>query len=266
MLKTSNGLYSSRLIRASALPADTKALLSNWDLNLNPAENLERVQLANIFGKSSRARVKAILIAFRQRYFDDPEVGRALVTLSQSGVPGQLIDPLLYFHSVQNDLVMRDIVLEVLYPRLSAGFTDITVERVSHKLQEWSAAGRTTSPWGEGTTRRLAQGVLASLRDFGVLSGKVRKSITPIYLPTESFAFIAFELWRKLASGDRVLNSDEWKLFFLPVEGVERFFLEAHQDRFLTYNAAGSVIRIEFPAQTLEEYASVLVSRARETA
>jgi hypothetical protein len=40
---------------------------------------------------------------------------------------------------------------------------------------------------------------------------------------------------------------------------VERFFIEAHQQHLLAYYAAGSVIRIEFPVETLKEYAHVLL-------
>jgi hypothetical protein len=43
---------------------------------------------------------------------------------------------------------------------------------------------------------------------------------------------------------------------------VERFYLEAHQRKLLSYLAAGSVIRIEFPGVTLEDYARELAQRA----
>jgi len=48
----------------------------------------------------------------------------------------------------------------------------------------------------------------------------------------------------------------------LPREGVERFLFEAHQHNLLEYHAAGSVTRLTFPAQTLEEYADVIAQTA----
>jgi hypothetical protein len=100
---------------------------------------------------------------------------------------------------------------------------------------------------------------MATLRDFGVLEGRSHKRLTPIYLQTPSFALIALWLEQRERSGHLVLQSDEWRLFFLPVEGAERFFIEAHQQHLLEYYAAGSVIRIEFPVETLREYAHVLI-------
>lgn len=54
----------------------------------------------------------------------------------------------------------------------------------------------------------------------------------------------------------------DWKLFFLPREGVERCLFEAHQNHLLEYHVAGTVTRLTFPASSLEEYAHVLAERA----
>jgi YD repeat-containing protein len=255
-------IYTSRIIKASALIADTKVLLSEWDMGQSVPENLDRARRENIFGKSSRKRVRDILTIFRQRYFDDPDVGGALVTLAQGGAPAQWLDPLLYFYAAQNDRTLRDLVVEVIYPRHLGGYTDLPKDYVIRALQDWVADDRMTSNWGEETIDRVARGFMATLRDFGVLQGTKQKRIAPIYLPTPSFVLIALWLQKHERSGDLVLNSDNWKLFFLPVEGVERFFIEAHQEHMLTYHAAGSVVRIDFPAGNLTEYADALLERA----
>lgn len=255
-------IYTSRIIKASALIADTKVLLSEWDLERSVADNLERARRLNIFGKASRKRVDDIVTIFRQRYFDDPDVGIALVTLVQRHAPAQWIDPLLYFFSAQNDRTLRDAVVAIIFPRSLAGYSDLPVELVARTLRQWVDDGKTTQLWNEETTFRVAQGIMAALRDFGVLKGKARKEIAPIYLPDPSFALIAFWLDQRLHSGNLVLNSDDWKLFFLPVAGVERFFIEAHQEHLLGYNAAGSIVRLDFPARSLPEYARFLLDKA----
>ncbi len=252
-------IYTSRIIKASALIADTKILLREWDLSRSVEENLDRASRQNIFGKASRKRIDDILLIFRQRYFDEPDVGAALVTLVQQDAPSQWIDPLLYFFSAQNDRLLRDVVIQVLYPRHKNGTTEVPKEVVIHAIRNWVAQGKTTTDWSDSTVKRVAQGVMATLRDFGILEGRVHKRLTPIYLPTPSFALIALCLQQRERSGHLVLQSDEWRLFFLPVEGIERFFIEAHQQHLLEYYAAGSVIRIEFPVETLKEYAYVLL-------
>lgn len=256
--------YTSRIIKASALIPDTRLLLSEWDLQHSVQVNLERARSANIFGKASRSRIQDILKIFRQRYFDDPAVGGMLVTLAQGGATSGWIDPLLYFFSAQNDRVLRDLVVDVLYPRLQAGYSDVTVEYVTHTIHSWVLEGKTTSEWNDKTTLRVAQNALAALRDFGVLAGKTHKRVTPFYLPTPAFALAAHWLAARERSGERVLCSQDWNLFFLPVAGVERFFVDAHQEHLLGYQAAGSVIRIDFPTYDLVEYAHVVLDRTHE--
>ena len=258
-------IYTSRLIKASALIADTKTLLMSWDPGQDVAANLEHARRMNLFGKASRSRVEDILNIFRQRYFDDPEIGQALSILVKGNVPGQWVDPLLYYYSVNNDQTLRAIVLEVIQPRQASGYTDISVEHVVRKLRDWVGEGKTTTAWGEKTILRVAQNALAALRDFGVLQGKANKTITPLYLPVEAFTFLAFELWRHERSGEKILKSEDWKLFFLPTQGVERFFLEAHQEKLLAYYAAGSTIRLEFPVNSLGEMAHALVERSERS-
>ena len=252
-------IYTSRIIKASALIADTKVLLTEWDLELPVDENLARARQLNIFGKASRSRANDILKIFRQRYFDNPDVGSTLVTLVQNGANPQWLDPLLYFFSIQNDRTLRDIVTEVIYPRQLSGYTDVTTDQISRALRIWVAEGKTTSPWGDETIARVTRNSLAALRDFGILKGKVRKEIAPIFLPDQSFALIAYWLEQRLHSGDMVLKSDDRKLFFLPVDGVERFFIEAQQEHMLGYNAAGCIVRVF--RQSLTAYARFLMDK-----
>ena len=151
---------------------------------------------------------------------------------------------------------------EILVPLQAQGTTDVGVPEIQRVLAKWVAEGRTTATWSEPTIVRVTQGLLSTLRDFGVLQGAVNKRIAPAYLPVEAFAYVAFYLKQHQPSAAKLAELPDWKLFFLPREGVERFFMEAHQRHLLEYYAAGTVTRLTFPANTLEEYADVLAARA----
>src|SRR5260370_1855330 len=79
--------YTSRIIKAGALIADTKTLLSHWDVDASVHENIRRGQRDNIFGKASRSRVEDVLAIFRKRYLTEKSVTRALVTPVRPKVP-----------------------------------------------------------------------------------------------------------------------------------------------------------------------------------
>ena len=253
--------YSSKIIKAGALIGDTKTLLSHWNVDASVDENINRAQRDNVFGKASRSRVEDILAIFRQRYLNEESVTRALVTLVQERFPTAALETLLYFHSARADRLLHDAVTELLGPMQARGLVDINVQNFQRSISKWVDEGKTTAPWSESTVAHAVRGLLSALRDFGVLQGAVNKKIAPAHFPIESFAYVVFYLKQHQPSGAKLIELPDWKLFFLSREGVERFLFEAHQRDLLEYHVAGSVTRLTFPANTLEEYANVLAQR-----
>lgn len=263
MITTSeSSRYSSKVIKAGALLPDTRLLLEQWDEGASVSANLARFRQENVFGKASRSRVADVLAIFRQRYLVDPELLEGLVTLVKGRASAETLSRVLYFQAARSDRLLHDAVTELLAARSSRADVEVRPWEVERWVAEQVAAGKTGRSWSVPVQRRVVQGLLATLRDFGVLEGAVRKRIASVYLPIDSFAFIAFQLRRDEPSGERLLHHPEWQLFLLPDQAIERFFLEAHQERLLQYYAAGRVARIEFPAETLAEYARVLTERA----
>lgn len=240
---------------------DTKMLLSHWDGTVSVAENIDRVQRENLFGKASRSRVEDILAIFRQRYLTEASVTTALVTLVGSSFPPTALERLLYFHAARADSLLHDAVTEILVPLHERGLVDINMPAFQRSLAQWVEEGKTTRHWSASTITRIAQGLLSALRDFGVLQGAVNKKIVPAFVPVEAFAYIVFYLKQHQPSGAKLIELPDWKLFFLSREGVERCLFEAHQRELLEYHVAGSVTRLSFPAETLEAYAHVLAQR-----
>jgi hypothetical protein len=253
--------YTSRIIKAGALIGDTKTLLSHWNVDASVQENIQRVQRDNVFGKASRSRVEDILAIFRKRYLTEKSVTKALVTLVRGKFPSPSLERLFYFHTARADRLLYDTVTEILLPQWERGLTDLTVGHLQRSLARWVDEGKTTGHWSQPTITRIARGLLSTLRDFGVLQGSVNKKIAATYLPVESFAYVVFYLKQHQPSGSKIIGLPDWKLFFLGKEGVERFLFEAHQRELLEYHVAGSVTRLTFPVQTLEEYANVLAQR-----
>ena len=170
--------YSSKIIKAGALIADTKTLLSHWDVKTSVADNIHRVQRENVFGKSSRSRVNAILAIFRQRYLTEESVTRALATLVRRRFPTAALARLLYFHAARADQLLHDAVTEILVPMQARGLVDIDAQNFQRSLAKWVEEGKTTGHWSEPTITRISQGLLSALRDFGVLEGAVHKKIS----------------------------------------------------------------------------------------
>jgi hypothetical protein len=254
--------YTSKIIRAGALLADTKTLLHQWDETLSIADNLKRAREDNIFGKNSRSWISQFLRSFRQRYLTDPANALALVALAKGGLPPESLNPILYFYVAQDDPLLHAVVTDLLLPFHAQGRTEVSPDDTRRAIRAWIDCGLIPSAWSENTISRATRNLMATLRDFGILQGAARKKLATVYLPVEAFAFIAFVLHRNQPSGGRLIAHPEWQLFFLTPPTVEGYFGEAHQRHLLEYQAAGSIVRITFPASTLEEYAHVILQRA----
>lgn len=258
-------LYSTKIIKASGLLADTKTLFAFWDENRTAEENFQEARRANIFGKASRSRVEDILAIFRQRYCPGNGSDLALRRLARSGLPAEVVDRVLYYYAALADPLIYDFVTEYLYGLYKRGRQVVTQEDALSFISRAIAQGRTTSPWQSSETRvRVAQGLLSTLRDFRILQGarrSPRKTFAPPHLPVEAFTYISFDIHRDVASGERILLHPHWQLFFLDVNAVERLFVEAHQLGYLRYEAAGSIIRVEFLCHDLAVLVDTFVER-----
>lgn len=254
-------VYSSKIIKATALIDETIIMIENWDVDKSIEDNISNLKEGNYFAKASRSRVDDILNIFRQRYLVESGIIGSLSVLLKSGCSSELINRVLYFLSAQSDSLLNDFVIEVLFDLFSSGLSEVSVDYTIRTLKDWIDQGKITSQWSDKTTIRVAQHLLATLRDFGVMEGIKDKRISVPYLPPGAFAYIAFYLKLSQSSGVKILKHPSWKLFFLSQEAVERFFVESHQLGLLRYNAAGSVIRIDFPALNIMEYANVIAER-----
>lgn len=262
-MKSSKGqIYSSKILKSGAILSETKILLAGWDDSASIQDNFYRFRQINILGKASRSRVEDILHVFRQRYLNESQVSRALIGLIRAKHPADSLNQILYFHAARSDPLIQDFVIEVLWPRYQSGRQDILVKDAENWIREKISKGSTTRPWSHNTIEKSAQGLMSTLRDFRVLQGLKNKHLTPAYLRIDAFCYIAYYLSKLQPSGKRLLESKEWQLFFLRTEAVEHLFMEAHQQHLLDYHAAGSVVRIVFPSESIEEYVHVILERA----
>jgi hypothetical protein len=246
-------LYTTKILKATALVNDTTLFLSCWDNHKTKDTNLDIIRKENLLNKKSRSRINDILHIFQQRYLFNIDVINSLSYLQNKGASKELVLPITYFFTIRNDILLHDFVVDFLHPLYENGQRDIPITSAESVIRKWDREGKTAGPWSEETIIKVAQHLLATLRDFRMLEGAVKKRISPLVLPDEAFAYIAMFLSQTGMNGDRLVKNKEWRVFFLTPQLVERFFMSCHQEGYLSYHAAGPVYRIEFPYQTLEE-------------
>jgi len=255
-------MYTSRLLKGGALLDDMRLLVRAWN-DGGSAKQKDRIVVENILGKKTRVRaIDVYRRAFLQRFLkgDPPEAWKIVRPLEDREVPLEILRPVYYWITARSEPLLYDFASEEILAKSKnldqTVRVDEAVQWVGKKLLEQDHI------WGNTVTLKVSRGLLATLRDFGILEGAAKKRVAPVYLPIESFAYLAFCLHELGSSGERLIRHRDWRLFLLEPPVMEHLFLDAHQNRFLHYAAAGKIYRIEFFAQNLEEMANAIAGRA----
>jgi len=224
----------------------------------------EEIIANNPLASPSRNRLNDVLVrTFIPRFVKgNPEnLWRVLAILEQGSVNASTIRAMHYFAAANSDLLLNEFTIEWLYEQYLSQRLQVDTDDVKSFLQARPVQKFGSKRWSESVQTKVARGLLAALRDFGILEGRSKKSIAPVDFRLEACALIAFILHGRFRGGEQVLAAIEWKLYMQSRADIEKAFLEAHARKYLNYQAAGNTISIFFPADTLEDYARVIIQR-----
>jgi hypothetical protein len=107
--------------------------------------------------------------------------------------------------------------------------------------------------WSPNVRTRVGRGLLAALRDFGVLEGTTIKRFARPHLSSRGFAYVAFRLHEQGASSTSIESSQVWRRWLLSKERVDDLFHEATRAGVLTYHRAGTAVRIDWHVSSVRE-------------
>lgn len=251
--------YTTRLQKGGALLDDMRLLVQNWDEGTAWEDQVQQGLSSNLLGKKTRARASDVIRrAFSHRFVkgNPPGAWQIVRVLEDRNVSLDVLKPIYYWITARSDALLYDFVSDFLAGQSRSLDLYIRMEEVAGWITTRLRVNG--QEWTPTVTLKVGRGLLAALRDFGILEGAARKRLAPVYLPIESFAYIAFSLHQLGASGSTLVSHPDWRLFILPPSLVEKLFLEAHQRGLLRYEAAGNLYRIDFHADTFEEMADVV--------
>jgi hypothetical protein len=244
-------MLTSNILKGGALLDDARRLVEVWDLNEDAAWNLDRIAEENLLAKRSRARAEAVLQrVLRPRLVEPgPQVIAAMKQLR--GSP-RAFSEAYYFEATRDDELLAAFAEGPLYGWWEAGRVSIDVNEVVGWLGELALNGA-TPPWADSTRIEVARHLLAALRDFGILSGAVRKEFSRASLSIAGFGYVAFRLHETGASSRVLLASPVWRRWLLDQARVTELFHEAARNGLLRYSSAGSAVRVDWIQESLSE-------------
>lgn len=170
-------LYLSRLSARSALYSDLSLLLEDLEEPLPDQAYREIVIRENKLFRASTAARRKLWKELRSRYLLDVKNLLFAAFWNEwkrcGSEPEKAMTTYVLF--ALNDRLVADLGTEWLFPHLSKAPSEIRVEDVRHVIEDSAKAHPEVAKWSEDTLSRIARHYMASIRDFGLARGKVRK-------------------------------------------------------------------------------------------
>jgi hypothetical protein len=255
--KTNN--LTSRIQKGGALLGDMRQLVCSWHSKSGEVSAHRFVR--DVLPKATQARATDTYVrAFLPRMIDgSPKEAWKLCAALEDCLPSiDVIVPFYYWITARAEPILYRFATEELYSMVRSGAVVVGTSDLTSWISK--TCKQEGLAWSDIVTIKVARAMLAALRDFGVLTGASKKSISASHLSLEAFALIAWCLRNQLEDNRDLKSHPDWRLFLLSPENVERLLLEAHQQGWLHYQAAGAVTRIEFPSLTFNDYVRHVLS------
>jgi len=251
---------SSFTLIKGAMIDETYAVFAAWDFSVSKKENLDRLKRENFVGASTATWLRDVAKVLNRR-FDPSARDRALVLLAKNGCPIEEWKPILLWHMTRDEFLLRDFLINWLFPTFVAGAYRVRTEDLYEHLRSVGLRGGVTEhAWSETTLNRVAAALLKMAVDFGLLRGSVVKEFGSYHLPERSLLYLLYVLRETLQSPRKVLASEDWRMFLMQPSDVERELLRLHQYRKVDYQIAGSIVQLTLPCANACEYAERMVA------
>ena len=248
---------TSLAIRGSLIDA-SYARFREWSASGTGLERHVLEQSSLHFGSSESANEK-IQTELRRR-FDPTGRDLPLAVLAAGRCAGHLWRPILLWHLARTDVLLRDFLLNWLYPRYADGVVVLRADDVRPYLAQLPPRGLLKAPWSEETSSRVASQLLHVAADFGILKGKLTREFALQHLPDESFLYVLHALVDLQPNAREVVQSPDWRIFLMDADDVERELFRLHQFRRVHYEVAGSLAQLKLPCSSAVAYARELVA------
>jgi hypothetical protein len=252
-------VVSSYTIIKGALIEETYTVFRDWDFEKTPEANLDLVRRTNSVGAKSASWLVDVYKVLHRRF--EPEGrDRNLVELAQRGCPLETWRPLLLWHMTRDEFLVRDFFTQWLYEQFAGGTLRVRPQHLWPYLRALHDKGLVAEPWSDSTLKRVASELLKMAVDFGLMRGTVAREFASYHLPDQAFLYLLHAMIERQPNAREVVHSNDWRMFLMDADDVERELFRLHQFRRIHYEVAGSIAQLALPSASAADYAREMVA------
>jgi len=245
------GPYLSRLSARSALYADLRLLLGATQASADAAGFRAAVVEDNRLLRPSGAARAKLWKELKGRYVLDPEDQLFAAFRQEWSASSSERDQALtaYVMLALNDKLVVDLGVQWLYPHLRAAPVELRVGEVVAFLERAELEHPEVTPWTAETRIAVAQKYLASIRDFGLATGKTRKVSVRPALYGAPVRLLIRGLRLAGESNQALLRSEAFKLLAIAEDEVVAALGELNRQGELRFRMQADVIELDAARQ-----------------
>ena len=247
-------MLTSNIQKGGALLDDCRRVVEAWDTTATADENFERIASENLLAKPSRMRSDDVLLRIIKPRLVEPD-SHVVIALKNLLREPRAFTEACYYETARDDSLLAAFAEGPLWAWWQGGRIAVSIADVMEWLSALASDGRLPE-WTDSVRTKVARGLLAALRDFGILRGGARKEIARTTLSPRGFAYAACREHEQGASSRALVTSVVWRHWLLEEEQVLDLFAQAAKLGVLRFSHAGSTVRIDWSTTSLEEVTS----------
>lgn len=239
------GEYSSRNTSKGALLKEAFCLFKSMrEMGLTTAELRENALRGQMFPRASYENRQRIWDSIHYRYFTPgiAWIPAALGAATAAGANSPEFVSLTYLYFGLRDRLTFDLVTRLIWEHWLARSVALSIADVLGFLERESDHNPAVSKWRPSTRTKLAQSILAALRDFGVLSGIYSKQIQRPVVSPEAVFHLLCVLLGEGHHGREVIEAPDWRLFLWSEDDTAKALAELAQRRWIRFERGGRTI------------------------
>lgn len=254
--------YHSTISGKGALRPEAEAILRLVDDGYDADQIQQAVVEDDLLDRGTWHNRRTVLDHVSRRYFSgrDPQHIATLAHLVARCPNPTVVDLVLFYEYAQADALLYDLTVQCTCDRYQSARTAID----SINLNEWLTAQETEHPeitnWSPATRNKIVKSYLATIRDFGLVSGTKRKEFHKLFLPREAIVYALYHQLDRGLQGKALISSADWRLFLLSERETLFHLDEAARGGFLTLRYAGDIYDLRPSYANLHEVVHVLTS------
>lgn len=255
-------VYTSNLSRKGALLDESLVVLSRIDAGESPDRVREKILDEDLLHKTTRITRQGVWEEIRSRYLTNPELTPTLARLVTHAPDHATARLVLFYSFCQSEPLLRDVVLDCVYPRYQAGFSGVSKADVQTYFDDLASKHPEISAWSPQTRDKVVSNFLSILRDFGLLTGTQRKTFTRLFVPLPFFVYVLYRMRDQcLVAAPQVVEAEDWCLFLLERDEVIDLLEEASSRGHCTFKHQADVMDLVWVHPTLEACVEALTGQ-----